>query len=144
MPFTYPKIIVRAIECNDRPVGRWRTRQCRFPTPKLSSGRSDITIARWGDGGDGSAVSLPLNYRQGDRLSPSPGGAMEDTAVPFPYHKIIVRSDITIARWGDGGHGSAVSLPQNYRQIECNDRPVGRWRTRQCRFPTTKLSSDRM
>ncbi|MEG4898183.1 hypothetical protein QUA89_31715 [Microcoleus sp. F10-B4] len=41
---------------------------------------------------------------------------MEDTAVPFPYHKIIVRSDITIARWGDGGHGNAVYLPQNYRQ----------------------------
>ncbi|WP_373534341.1 hypothetical protein [Microcoleus sp.] len=65
----------------------------------------DVTIARWGDGGHGNAVSLRQNYRWGDR-------AMEDTAVPFPYGKIIAGA-------------------------------IGRWRTRQCRFPTAKLSLGR-
>ncbi|MEG4928377.1 hypothetical protein, partial [Microcoleus sp. F10-B2] len=62
MPFPYPKIIAGAIGCKHRPVGRWRTRQCRFPTPKSSLARSALTL---------------------------PGGAMEDTAMPFPYPKII-------------------------------------------------------
>ncbi|MEG3894357.1 MULTISPECIES: hypothetical protein [unclassified Microcoleus] len=68
MPFPYGKIIAGAIGCNDRPVGRWRTRQCRFPTAKLSLGRSNVTIARSCDGGHGNAVSLRQNYRQGDRI----------------------------------------------------------------------------
>ncbi|MEG3894356.1 hypothetical protein QT989_01680 [Microcoleus sp. SVA1_B6] len=58
MPFPYAKIIVRAIEYNHRPIVRWRTRQCRFPTTKRSIARSDITIARSCDGGHGIAVSL--------------------------------------------------------------------------------------
>ncbi|MEG3993977.1 hypothetical protein QUA09_11635 [Microcoleus sp. SVA1B1] len=68
MPFPYGKIIAGAIECNHRPIVRWRTRQCRFPTPKLSSGRSNITIARSCDGGHGNAVSLPQNDRSPDRI----------------------------------------------------------------------------
>ncbi len=66
MPFPYGKIIAGAI-------GRWRTRQCRFPTAKLSLGRS-------GDGGHGSAVSLRQNYRWGDRDITINNTPMEETA----------------------------------------------------------------
>ncbi|MEG3894354.1 MULTISPECIES: hypothetical protein [unclassified Microcoleus] len=45
VPFPYAKII--DLGCNDRPMWRWRRRQCRFPTPKLSIGRSDVTITRF-------------------------------------------------------------------------------------------------
>ncbi len=70
--------------------GRWRRRQCRFPT-------------------------IHHGIRQ-----------MEDTAVPFPYN----------SSWdtADGGHGSAVSL-----QLIMG---YGRWRTRQCRFPTINHGRD--
>ena len=132
------KIIARPIGCKHRLVGRWRTRQCRFPTAKSSLARSDVSIAWWGDGGHGSAVSLPQNDRSPDRdvsiaqygkIIARPIGCkhrlvgrwrtrqcrfltkIQDTAVPFPYKNT--------------GHGSAVSLQK------C--------RTRQCRFPTNRI-----
>jgi hypothetical protein len=55
------------------------TAPCRFPTPKFRSPDG-------GKRGHGNAVSLPQNV---DR----PMEAKEDTAMPFPYPKIIDRPD---------------------------------------------------
>ena len=67
-----------------------------FPYLKMLIARSDITI--------------------GDT-------AGELTALPFPYLKIIDRAieDLTIDDMAAGGHGTAVSLPQNVdRTIKYN------------------------
>ncbi len=95
MPFPYTKIIARAIGCNDRPIRQNHRSRDR-----------DATIARWGDGGHGNAVSLHKCRTRQCRFPTQ----MQDTALPFLYT--------------NAGHGNAVSLQTVFLPMFKNANPA--------------------